>query len=440
MKKKKIGIVSLGCPKNLVDSETMAGRLARAGYEFTADEDRADLVLINTCGFIDTAKEESIDTILSFTRRRLQGDLKGLLVTGCLAQRYAGELAREIPEVDRFLLIQEEAGIVEAVKGILGNGRDSGREEKTPSAGRSLLTPLPTAYLKISEGCSNGCTYCTIPMIRGPHVSREVPDLLDEARDLCARGVRELVIIGQDITRFGYDRGAEVSLVSLLTGLSGIENLTWIRLMYVHPDHLTRELADLMASASRIVPYLDLPIQHIHPTVLTRMNRKGDGGAIREKIQELREAVPDLVLRTSLIVGFPGETEEAFRELCGFVEEARFDHIGVFTYSREEGTPAAGYPDQLSDAIKTGRRDKILGLQAGISEQKNRARVGSVLPVLVEGRSPDTDLLLSGRYYGQAPEIDGVVLINKGNAAAGAFHDVRITDAHTYDLVGEIVE
>ncbi len=442
MKRKKIGLVSLGCPKNLVDSEEMLGRLARAGYEFTPREEEADLILINTCGFIDTAKEESIDTILSYCERRAHGDLKGLVVTGCLAQRYAGELQNEIPEVDHFLPLQEEKNIVEVVDRILyeKTSLPSESPQTAHPPQRTILTPFYTAYLKISEGCSNRCTYCAIPLIRGPQKSREIRELVNEAEDLCGRGVREIILIGQDIARFGRDRDKPQSLIPLIRGLSQIENLTWIRLMYVHPDHLTSELITLMAEEPKIVPYLDLPIQHINDAILKRMNRQAGASTIREWIRRLRETVPGLVLRTTLMAGFPGETEDAFRELCGFVTETRFDHLGAFAYSQEEGTPAAELPDQIADEVKAERLNTILGLQAGISKQRNRERVGTVQKVLVEGTSPETDLLLSGRYYGQAPEIDGLVLINKGDAVVGEFFDVKITDAHEYDLIGEIVE
>lgn len=439
MRSKKIGLVSLGCPKNLVDSEEMVGRLRKAGYEIACREEEADLILINTCGFIEAAKEESIDTILSFAEKRIQGDLKGLVVTGCLAQRYAEELTREISEVDRFLPLQDEARIVQVVDQILQNSDKGRTSEPEIQAPRTLLTPFHTAYLKISEGCSNHCSYCTIPLIRGPHRSREIPGLLEEAEELCHRGVRELILIGQDITRFGNDRERPEDLIHLLKGLSRIKELVWIRLMYVHPDHLSHKLMGLMASEEKILPYLDLPVQHIHDPILKGMNRKADGRTIRKKIREFREAIPDLVLRTSLIVGFPGETEEAFQEVYDFVEETRFHHLGVFCYSREENTPAANYPDQTPEEIREERKDKILQAQAKISRQRNQDRVGTNLKVLVEGTSPETDLLLAGRYYGQAPEIDGLVLINEGNATIGKFYDVQITDAHTYDLVGEIL-
>jgi len=441
MKREKIGLVSLGCPKNLVDSEEMLGRLAGAGYEFTSKEEEADLILINTCGFIESAKEESIDTILSYCERRAHGGLKGLLVTGCLAERYAGELQSEIPEVDRFIPLREEKKIVEVVGRIL-SVKTPLPEEAAQTAHpqkRTILTPFYTAYLKISEGCSNRCAYCAIPLIRGPQKSRKNQDLVSEAEDLCERGVREIILIGQDIAGFGSDRREPGNLIPLIRGLSQIGGLEWIRLMYVHPDHLTHDLITLMAEEPKIVPYLDLPIQHINDAVLKSMNRKSGSSAIREQIKKLRKAVQGLVLRTTLMVGFPGETEDAFRELCGFVSETRFDHLGAFAYSQEEGTQAAELPDQIADEIKTERLNTILNLQAGISKQKNRGRVGTVQKVLVEGTSPETDLLLSGRYYGQAPEIDGSVLINKGDAVVGEFFNVKITDAHEYDLIGEIV-
>jgi ribosomal protein S12 methylthiotransferase len=370
----------------------------------------------------------------------MDGGLKGLVVTGCLAQRYGDELSLEIPEVDRFLSLREEKNIVQVLDDILEVSNGHPRHEPVTPQERMLLTPSYTAYLKISEGCSNHCTYCTIPLIRGPQRSRQIAELLDEAMKLCQQGVREIILIGQDITRFGRDRENSQDLIRLLVELSQIEGSPWIRLMYLHPGHLSDTLIDLIATEPGILPYLDLPVQHINGMILKNMNRKGDGRKIRSQIRKIRDRIPGVVLRTSLIVGFPGETEDVFQELCGFVEEVRFDHLGVFSYSREQETPAAGLPDQVEEKVKAERKNTILGLQSEISRQKNLDRVGTELTVLVEGVSPETDLLLAGRYYGQAPEIDGLVLINEGNAEAGKFYNVLITEAHTYDLVGSIVE
>ncbi len=439
MKTKRIGLVSLGCAKNLVDSEGMAGQLRRAGYDFASDAAAADLILINTCGFVEDAKQESVDTILEYCRLKTQGDVHALVVTGCLAQRYARELRREIPEVDRFLLIADAARIVEIVDELLGHVRGPAPVGTVAAPARELLTPFYTGYLKISEGCSNRCSYCAIPMIRGPHRSRRLPELVAEAEALAARGVRELVLIGQDITRYGDDRRDAAVLPELVRSLAAVEGLDWIRLLYAYPHRVSAALLDVMALEPRVVPYLDLPVQHISDTVLGRMGRRGGAAAVREAISRVRQALPDVVLRTSLIVGFPGETAAEFRELCTFVEEARFQHLGVFAYSWEEGTPAAVLPGQVPEPVKASRRERILALQTGISRELNRRRVGTILKVLVEGNSPETELLLAGRYYGQAPEVDGAVLINKGHAVVGAFYDVRITDAHDYDLVGEVL-
>ncbi len=439
MKTDRIGLVSLGCAKNLVDSEGMAGRLRRAGYDFASDAAAADLILINTCGFVDDAKRESIDTILEYCRLKGSGQLRALVVTGCLAQRYARELCREIPEVDRFLPIADESRIVEIVDQLLGHSPTPPPEETVAAPARELLTPFYTAYLKISEGCSNGCSYCAIPMIRGPHRSRHLPELIAEAEALAAGGVRELVLIGQDITRYGQDRGTTDGLPEVLRNLAAVEGLDWIRLLYAYPHRVSEALIEIMASEPRVVPYLDLPVQHISDTVLRRMGRVGGAQAIRRAVGRAREALPDLVLRTSLIVGFPGETEAEFQDLCAFVAESRFEHLGVFAYSQEDGTPAAALPGHVPEPVKVSRRDRILSLQSGISREKNRRRIGSILRVLVEGHSRETELLLAGRYYGQAPEVDGAVLINRGDAVPGEFYDVRITDAHEYDLVGEIV-
>jgi len=436
----RIGLVSLGCPKNLVDSEEMAGRLHRAGYILTGDEGEADLVLINTCGFIEAAKEESIDTILDYCRRKEAGELRGVIVTGCLAERYRTELQREIPEVDVFLPLGDEKRIVAEIDRVLQEGNPDLTEDPDLSPpSRTLLTPFYTSYLKISEGCSHRCSYCTIPMIRGPHRSRETAALVEEAGRLAERGVRELIVIGQDITRFGSDRGEPGALLSLLQQLSGVEGLRWIRLMYLHPDHLSDDLIGLIASEEKIIPYLDLPVQHISDPILKKMNRKVRGRDLRRRIRKLQESIPDVVLRTSVIVGFPGEGEEDFRVLCDFIREIRFHHLGVFEYSREEGTPAASLPGPVPKEIRRERRGILMEIQAEISKARNTERIGTILEVLVEGRSAETDLLLAGRYYGQAPEIDGQVLINEGNADVGRFYPVRITEVFEYDLLGGII-
>ncbi|NOY52774.1 MAG: 30S ribosomal protein S12 methylthiotransferase RimO [Deltaproteobacteria bacterium] len=441
MSVKKIGLISLGCPKNLVDSEEMAGRLRKAGYRLTGDEREADLILINTCGFIESAREESIDTILEYCRRKEAGDLEGVIVTGCLAERYRAELEKEIPEVDAFLTLSEESRIVAGIDRIL-HEEGSGMTEEPDHApvARTLLTPFYTAYLKISEGCSHRCSYCTIPLIRGPHRSRDRSELIEEAKGLVDQGVRELIVIGQDITRFGSDRGEPNALPVLLQELSGIEGVRWIRLMYLHPDHLSDELIGFVASEKKVLPYLDLPVQHISDPILKKMHRKVTAEDLYRRIGKVREILPDVVLRTSLIVGFPGEGEGDFHTLCDFVREVRFHHVGVFEYSREEGTSAALLPDPVPPEVRKERRGILMEIQAGISGERNEERIGRTLEVLVEGHSSETDLLLAGRYYGQAPEIDGQVLINEGNAEVGEFYDVRITDAHTYDLVGAIVE
>ncbi len=436
----RIGLVSLGCPKNLVDSEEMAGHLHRAGYILTGDEGEADLVLINTCGFIEAAKEESIDTILDYCRRKEAGELRGVIVTGCLAERYRTELQREIPEVDVFLPLGDEKRIVAEIDRILQEGNPDLTEDPDLSPpSRTPLTPFYTSYLKISEGCSHRCSYCTIPMIRGPHRSRETAALVEEAGRLAERGVRELIVIGQDITRFGSDRGEPGALLSLLQQLSGVDGLRWIRLMYLHPDHLSDDLIGLIASEEKIIPYLDLPVQHISDPILKKMNRKVRGRDLRRRIRKLQESIPDVVLRTSVIVGFPGEGEEDFRALCDFIREIRFHHLGVFEYSREEGTPAASLPGPVPKEIRRERRGILMEIQAEISKARNTERIGTTLEVLVEGRSAETDLLLAGRYYGQAPEIDGQVLINEGNADVGRFYPVRIAEAFEYDLFGGIV-
>lgn len=443
--KQKVSMVSLGCPKNLVDAEVMLGFLDREGYVITTDEKDADIIIVNTCSFIKEAKQESIDAILDLADRKHDGKCKLLIVTGCLPQRYQEELCRELPEVDIFIGTGDYPRIADI---IAEKGRVPGQlryigdpnfvfDEDSP---RLKSTPVYSAYLKIAEGCSNRCSYCVIPSLRGAFRSRPLDAVLDEARRLVAGGARELNIIAQDVTRFGTDLEPAVTLEELVRRLAGIEELKWIRLLYAYPDGITDGLIRVMKEEKKVCKYLDLPLQHISDPILARMNRRSTSGEIRALISRLREEIPDIALRTSLIVGFPGETEEDFKQLLHFVEEVRFDRLGVFCYSKEEGTPAAAMPDQISERVKRERYKKIMTAQARLSFKRNRSLVGKIEEVIVEGYSEETELLLKGRSSRQAPDIDGQVYITAGNADVGDIVNLRITDSSDYDLIGEIID
>jgi ribosomal protein S12 methylthiotransferase len=437
-----VGMVSLGCPKNLVDGEVMLGRLQEAGHEVVADPGSADVIVVNTCAFIDRAKQESVDAILEMARQKEVGRARRLVVTGCMAQRYDAELRAEIPEIDATLGTGQVEDVVRAVGGASTSLEDA---PGAPSwvydhtAPRVLSTPPWLAYLKISEGCDYTCSFCIIPTLRGRHRSRTVEDILAEARTLAARGVRELVLVAQDSTRYGLDHGIRDGLAYLLRRLGKIDGLRWIRVMYAYPQTLTDPILDVIASEEKVVNYVDIPLQHASEAMLKRMKRPTGRGHLLGMIERIRERVPGVAIRTSFIVGFPGETEAELEELLEFVRAARFDNVGVFTYSHEEGTTAHGLGDPVPAEVKEERRERLMALQGELSAGRNAARVGERLEVLVEGTHPDTDLLLQGRFCGQAPEIDGQVIINDGTAAAGEFVTVEVTEAHPYDLVGRLV-
>ncbi len=442
--KEKVSLVSLGCPKNLVDAEVMLGYLGREGYEVTTDERDADIIIVNTCSFIKEAKQESIDTILDLADRKHDARCRLLIVTGCLPQRYQEELAGELPEVDIFVGTGDYPRIAEIIaehRGVSGQLRYTGDpnflfDEHLP---RLKSSPYYSAYLKIAEGCSNCCSYCVIPSLRGAFRSRSLESLLDEARELVAGGVKELNLIAQDITTYGRDLSAGESLEGLLRELAKLEGLHWIRLLYAYPDGITDGLIRLIEEEEKLCKYLDIPLQHISDPVLKRMNRRSSEADIRGLLTRLRTKIPEIALRTSLIVGFPGETEEDFKKLLHFVEEAQFDRLGVFCYSREEGTPAAVMPDQVSERLKRERYRKLMRAQARVSFKRNRRLIDTVEQVIVEGYSEETDLLLKGRSSRQAPDIDGQVYITAGNAAVGDIVNLKITDSSDYDLIGEIV-
>jgi len=442
--KEKVSLVSLGCPKNLVDAEVMLGYLSRDEYEVTTDEMQADIIVVNTCSFIKEAKQESIDTILDLADRKHDARCKLLIVTGCLPQRYQEELAKELPEVDIFIGTGDYPRIAE----IIAEKRTTSEQlcytgdpnfvynDELP---RLQSSPHYTAYLKIAEGCSNNCAYCVIPSLRGAMRSRPLASLLKEAEQLVAGGVKELNLIAQDITAYGKDLPDAPTLERLIGELAKMEGLKWIRLLYAYPDGVTDSLIALIKNEPKLCKYLDLPIQHISDPILKRMKRRSGEEQIRTLIGKLRQEIPDIAIRTSLIVGFPGETTEDFKKLLQFVEETRFDRLGVFCYSREEGTPAAQMPDQVSERIKRERHKKLMRTQARVSFKHNRTLVDSEEEVLVEGYSEETDLLLKGRSSRQAPDVDGLVYITAGNANVGDIVRLKITDSSDYDLIGEII-
>lgn len=443
--KQKVSMVSLGCPKNLVDAEVMLGVLSKQDYEITTDEKDADVIIVNTCSFIKEAKQESIDAILDLAERKHDGRCHTLIVSGCLPQRYQEELAHELPEVDIFIgtgdypriaEILAEKGGTEAQLRYVGDP-DYIYDESLP---RLNSSPAWYSYLKIGEGCSNCCSYCIIPQLRGAYRSRPLDALVAEAEVLVARGVKEINVISQDITRYGSDMEDGSTLETLVRRLAAIDGLRWIRLLYAYPDGITDSLIDLIRDEPKVCKYLDIPIQHISDPVLRAMKRRSSEQQIRDLIVKLRSRIPGITLRTSLIVGFPGETVDDFNSLMQFVEQTHFDRLGVFCYSREEGTPAAEMPEQVSERVKRERYRKLMRAQARLSFRRNRALIGQTEQVVVEGYSEETELLLKGRSSRQAPDIDGQVYITAGTADVGDIVTLRITDSSDYDLIGEIVD
>lgn len=440
---KSVHLTSLGCPKNMVDSEVMLGLLLAAGYQPVAEPAAAELLLVNTCGFIESAVQEGIDTILALADEKQPG--ARLVVAGCMVQRYGPELAAELPEVDLFLGTEEVAQIVTRVEG-LAEGQMSvltaaaaPRFLMNAELPRRLATPPHRAYLKVTEGCSNRCSYCLIPSIRGPLRSRPLADILREAVGLAAAGVRELTLVAQDLTAYGFDLGAKgPRLPDLLQGLVQETAIPWIRMLYLYPTRVSDQLLALVAVQPRILPYFDIPLQHVADPVLRAMNRPYGEGEARELIGRIRKILPDAAIRTTFMVGFPGETTADMKRLARFMEECALDHVGIFAYANEEGCAAAALPAHCRPATKKARRDRLMKLQAEISLARNRQWLGRELEVLVEGVSPETELLLEGRAWFQAPEIDGCVYISAGQCRPGELVRVRISDAHPYDLVGEI--
>lgn len=437
-------MISLGCPKNRVDSEVILGLLGDRGYYLSEDPREASIIIINTCSFIRKATEESIDTILNYASYKERGNCRLLIVAGCLTQRYREKLREELPEVDLFVGTGEYQRIADLILESPENRRlvAAGAPEyiHDHSTPRIFTTPFYSSYIKIAEGCSNPCTFCIIPQLRGNYRSRSVESILREVEKLAAAGVKEFNIVAQDTTAYGRDLTKPATLESLLKQMTKIADVEWIRLLYCYPTLMTDSLIDLMAREEKILKYIDLPLQHIDDKILRAMKRGTREKMIRDLIAKARDCIPDVALRTALIVGFPGEGEKEFENLLSFVEETRFDHLGVFKYSREEGTTAAAIPGQVPGKVKEERYRKVMETQQKIAFQKNRAHVGSRARVLIEGRSEETELLLQGRATFQAPEIDGIVYINAGNAGKGEIRDVLITEAHPYDLVGEIIE
>ena len=445
----KVGFVSLGCPKNQLDTEVMLHELVDAGYEITPDETEADVIVVNTCAFIESAKRESIDNILDVSWLKENRDLKAIIVTGCLAERYRNAIFDQIPEVDAVLGVGSIHNIVDAVKAVGEKGKNDSRENRYSSflendkvelgGDRVLTTPEYFAYLKIAEGCDNRCAYCAIPSIRGPFRSRPMEELVEEAKQLEELGVKELVVIAQDITRYGLDFYGSYKLAELLRRITEATNIPWIRLLYCYPDKVTDELVNEIRDNDRILKYIDLPIQHISDRMLKAMNRHGDAAMIKNVIAKLRREIPGIVIRTTFIVGFPGETEEDFNKLAEFMKETEFEHAGVFTYSREEDTPAYSFPDQIDEEVKQARMDNLMAMQLEINERQNKAKIGKTITVLCEDFDPVSEAHY-GRSSADAPEIDGkVYFVSKKRIAPGSFVNVKIEEVVDYDLFGKAI-
>ena len=437
----KVGMISLGCPKNQVDAEMMLARLADAGYEITNSAEGADIVIVNTCGFIEDAKREAIDNILDMISLKQEGRLRAIVITGCLAERYREEVAREFPEADAVVGIGCNGDIVEVCNNVHSGEafcRFSEKRNMPLDGDRLLTTPKHWAYLKIADGCSNCCSYCAIPKIRGPFRSRSLESILDEAKALSQSGVKEVVLIAQDTTRYGEDIYGENKLVCLLNELCKLP-FRWIRLYYCYPDRLTDELISTIKNQDKIVNYIDIPLQHASGRVLKAMNRSGDRESLTALLKKIRAEIPDIVFRTTFITGFPGETQEDFSQLCEFVYDIGFDKMGCFPYSPEEGTPAAAMDNQVEERVKQRRAEVLMNEQYGIASQKNREYIGKVFNVIVDGFD-DESCLYYGRSYMDAPEIDtGIYFGSLSEHTPGEFVNVIIKDVYEYDLIGEEV-
>jgi ribosomal protein S12 methylthiotransferase len=448
---RKVGFISLGCPKNLVDSEVMMGQLKATGYQITADASEADTVVVNTCGFIDAAKKESIEAILEAARLKSDGKATRLIVAGCLVERYRDELKAEMPEVDAFIGTSQINDILAVCDPktdtrslpVIPLGNQSATYLYDESTPRLLATPSHYAFIKIAEGCDRPCAFCFIPQMRGHFRSRRFGSIIAEAQQLAEEGVKELILVAQDSSRYGEDLGKDDALAHLLRELSHTHGIEWVRVMYTYPTHISDAFLDVLAEEPKAVKYLDMPLQHASQSVLRRMKRGGNRAALERLIQRVRDRVPGIAVRTTFITGFPGETDRDFEELLTFVRNVEFDRVGVFAYSDEEGTPAYDLPNKVDPKIAKQRRSRLMKEQSRISRRNNKARIGDTVRVLFEGDSSESDLLWQGRMETQAPDIDGCVLINDApsdcDVRSGDFVNVLITDAQEYDLVGRIV-
>ena len=436
---KKIGFVSLGCPKNTVDTELAMGDLLRNGYEYTADPVDAEVIVVNTCGFIESSKRESIDAILDMARHKEDGKCRRLIVTGCLAERYGEELLREIPEIDHLFGTHQYPALKEVLR---KNGAPGPRNHIGEPAQyfesyvhRVPATPFYTTYIKIGEGCSNKCAFCIIPKMRGPFRSRAPESIVEEVRHFAQAGVKEFNLVSQDTTMYGLDLRMKEGPAKLLRQLAAVPGVEWLRLLYCYPTFVTPGLIDCIRTEEKVCNYMDVPLQHIHDDILALMKRQEREKDVRNMLDRLRREVPGVAVRTTFIVGFPGEKDRHFDHLCKFLREAEMDHVGVFAYSNEEGTTAYDYPDQVPHEVAESRRDELMRIQREISLRKNRARIGQTATVLVEGADPEEGYLLTGRLATQAPEIDGQVILEETEAAPGQIIPVRITGAMEYDLI-----
>ncbi|HWI54290.1 MAG TPA: 30S ribosomal protein S12 methylthiotransferase RimO [Desulfobacteria bacterium] len=439
----KVGLISLGCAKNSVDSEVIMGLLKQEGYQITEREELADILIVNTCGFINSAKEESVNAILDAAEYKKKGSCKALVVAGCLAQRYKDELLAEIPEIDGLIGTGEIPRIANVVREAVNGERSA--HVNTPDfiydheMPRILSTPGYTAYVKVADGCDNRCTYCAIPGIRGGYRSRPMESVSQEVSRLSAGGVREINLIAQDTTRYGFDLYGDYKLDKLLTDLVKIDDIAWIRVLYAYPTHFTDKLIEVMAHSEKICKYLDIPLQHADDKILKAMNRRGSNYDILKLIEKLRSSIPGLAIRTSFIVGFPGETEESFENLVDFVKSVRFDRMGVFTYSPEEGTPAAELPGQVPEEVKEARRDILMKIQQEISLEINKSKIEKTIDVLIEGKDHKEKELYVGRTQFDAPDVDGSVFVRGNGLQPGDIVPVKITHAYEYDLIGEVI-
>ena len=439
----KVGMVSLGCSKNQVDAERMLYKIKEAGYKLSEDPALSDVVIVNTCGFIESAKQEAIDTILEFCQLKKEGRIKKVIISGCLAERYKDEVSEQIPEADAVIGIgcnDDICGIIDrALSGETVN--EFKNNEGLSLNGERIISTLPFyAYLKIAEGCDNRCTYCAIPMIRGKYRSKPMEKVIEEAKWLADNGVREINVIAQDTTRYGEDIYGKLMLPELLTELCKIEKLKWIRILYCYPERVTDELLDVMAREEKIVKYMDLPLQHINNDILKKMNRRGNSEKIKEVIKKIKMKIPSMTLRTTFITGFPGETEEQFTELCEFIKETRFDRLGCFSYSQEEGTPAASMDGQIDEDIKQRRADNIMEMQSIIAEQNNQRMIGKTVEAVTEGFDRYAECFF-GRTSADAPDIDGKIFFTSENKLSlGQFVKVKIDDVMEYDLIGSVIE